>query len=221
MKLQGVKKSMKKILITLAILGLIATGSLKAEAFFLVDTGTPTNNTPLLLSTDQWLAARFSLAQAETITGMSGWMEGVTGSLTMIIYGDNSPLPDTSDEIFAQSFNVSGAGADTYDWFGLSGLNLNLNSGNYWIAFEVRDGSDTYTGSMDTGAPTPLTEEAFFNRVQNFDYLSINDFQSTFDLGIQITAADPLPPTVPEPMTMATITMGLLGAAYTRRKKQA
>jgi hypothetical protein len=53
--------------------------------------------------------------------------------------------------LYSQSGRVS---ADSGSWQGVSGLNWELDSGDYWLAFEVRAGS-TFRGGMGLGVPDP------------------------------------------------------------------
>ncbi|HTZ40977.1 MAG TPA: hypothetical protein VMB77_12510, partial [Syntrophales bacterium] len=126
-----------------------------SQAATVVDTGPgPTDTTVSYYSlykgvagqyTPQFLAGQFSLSQAYTITEIDGWMypHGSGTTFTIAIYGDGGLVPN-STQFFSQQASV-GTGTcppigpcQPIGWYGLSGLNLSLNQGTYWAAFEVR-----------------------------------------------------------------------------------
>jgi hypothetical protein len=204
-----------------AILQLSIIGN--AEALFVVDTGEPTGTTSSFLSSDQFLAGQFSLAGTETITGLEAWLsEEIGGTLTMVLYSGTTTdafniglVPDDTTEIFSQSLGVTGGGGTAFhDWNGLSGLSLVLGPGDYWLALEVRNEQTYADHVLGGGQSSLLPEEAFF-QVQN-GWVNEDGAQTgPIDLGVRISAADP----VPEPMTVMTLGFSLLGGAAFRRKR--
>lgn len=181
----------------------------KAEALFIVDTGVPTGNTASQLNSSQWFAAEFELLGSQTITGLQTWIQSVEGTLTAAIYGDGGSIPDSGNEIFSQSFSAV-TGGPSFGWQGLSGLNLDLGPGEYWLAFEIRDGQ-TYDGLAQLNPPNPVENEAFFRDINN------QWLVSSEDRGIRIEGPDQA--VIPEPMTMVTLGFSLLGGAALRRKR--
>lgn len=156
---------MKKPIVALFFLGIIIglVAPWHAQAIYLVDTGEPPNTLGGWdLSWQQSLAAKFTVNQDFTITAIAGWMYpefALGGTVTAVIYEDDDGgnIPDTSSELFSQSFAVNSWGLD---WRGPTGLNWNLSTGAYWIAFEIR-GEDTFNGGMRHQPPNPLVDEAY------------------------------------------------------------
>ena len=118
---------MKKIL-WLLIFGILFVLPTQAQAVFIVDTGSgdPQFGVSIYNRTNgdyQINAGQFTIAQSYTISSLETWMYSVnSGSLDLVLYGDNGNLPDPSNEILRQSFNV--ASGPITDWQGLTGLDL-------------------------------------------------------------------------------------------------
>lgn len=103
----------------------------------LIDTGYDINGKgkDWALDTKQWLAGQFSLSQTSTINSIEGYMWGLTdGEVRLAIYfSDNANNIPAGAPIFNQIFKTS----DADGWYGISGINLPLDAGTYWAAFEV------------------------------------------------------------------------------------
>ena len=104
----------------------------------LIDTGYDINGNGenWALDTNQWLAGQFTLAQTSTINSIEGYMWGDPegGEVNLAIYySDDANNIPTGTPIFKQTFKTS----DADDWYGISGINLSLDPGTYWAAFEV------------------------------------------------------------------------------------
>jgi hypothetical protein len=199
-----------------------------SHAATVVDTGPgPTDTTVPYYSLyagqyPQFLAGQFSLSQAYTITEINGWMypHGSGTTFTIAIYGNGGLVPN-STQFFSQQASV-GTGTcpptgpcQPIGWYGLSGLNLSLNQGTYWAAFEVRPG-DTFYGTMPSDATVslpaqPLTHYAYYNSGAWYagDYLRT---------GIRIFGDEAS--NVPEPTTMLLLGIGLVGLARVRRLRK-
>jgi hypothetical protein len=209
------------------ILGILAYGSMvgTAQAVIIIDTGTPSQNSSgLSLNSQSFLAGEFELAQNYRITDVQGYFFDKTfasltpGSLTLAIYGDEGNIPDIANQLFSQAFTVpntgSGIGAN---WYGVSGMAVDLIPGEYWVAFEVRSGN-TYNGYMPVTSPNPVPS-AFFNLSLFTDYRPnplINN-----DPGFRVFATD-VPESgpgllVPEPSTLFFLATGLLGLMGVKR----
>ena len=187
----------------------------QAHAFVIMDTGHPQRLTPgawLYGDPDsfQWVAAQFTIDQAYTLNGIQGWMASTGGSFTMSIYGNGNNLPDDNNLLHRQQFQIP-VDATGADWWGVSGVNWNLNPGTYWVAFEVRykDG-DTYEGWMPGGLSNPPPHPADRYAICNDDSCWYRGYAN---FGLRINGE----PVVPEPSTMLLFGAGAL-AAFIRRK---
>ena len=96
---------MKRIIVICALSCLLLTHA--ASAALIVDTGEPPEAFMgwTLAGWPAWLAGEFTLSQAYTVTDVVGWMfEVVAGDMTVAIYGDGGVVPDTSSELYSQTF---------------------------------------------------------------------------------------------------------------------
>jgi hypothetical protein len=185
---------MKKLTSSLglvALLALILSNQVKAD--IIVDTGTPNQlGSPIMLSNGQWLAAEFTTTQAWQIDSLKGFINADSSNpdnatYTVAIYDNASNnSPDTTSELFAQqaTFGIDG-------WNGLQGLNVALNAGTYWLAFEVR-ADDTLQGLMAVSAPNPV-QTAYQDATANFGYIPTTG--TAYNFGVQISAV-PVPPSL-------------------------
>ncbi|MEI6336006.1 MAG: PEP-CTERM sorting domain-containing protein [Methylococcaceae bacterium] len=186
---------MKKLTSSLglvALLALILSNQVKAD--IIVDTGTPNQlDSAIMLSNGQWLAAEFTTTQAWQITSLKGFITADTSNpdnatYTVALYDNNAikNRPDTTSELFAQqaTFGIDG-------WNGLQGLNVALNAGTYWLAFEVR-ADDTLQGLMPVFAPNAL-QTASNDATGNAGYLPTTG--ANYNFGVQISAV-PVPPSL-------------------------
>ena len=200
-----------------AALAIILSGvSLSAQAIPIVDTGPgDTNPTGLALDSFQFLAGRFTIAQAWEINSLEGWIAGsaVGRTATAAIYSDLGNLPST--ELFSAAF--TDATNSMANWTGAFGLSWLLPAGTYWATFEVRPGQTLTNGTMPGSVSNPLTRYAFFADVVGA-WQSFGGF-SPQELGFRINASDPA--ALPEPGTLGLLGFGLAGAAWIRRRKLA
>jgi len=146
----------------------LALGAGPAAAGLIVDTGDPTyvNGGYTLLGPNaipgfpsQSIAARFTLSETDTITGVEGWVArygGGDSTYHITLYkdgpGPNHWVPGSQIHTVALSDGGPGSG-----YIGTDGLNWLLGAGAYWIAFEVRP-TDTLFGFMPYFVPDPLRE---------------------------------------------------------------
>jgi hypothetical protein len=160
----------------------------------------------------QYLAGKFSISQAYDITGMCGWMypHVANTTFTIAVYGDGGQIPDTAQQFFAQEVT---AGSTAIGWYGLSGLNLALDPGSYWIAFEVRS-SETFFGTMPGPAEHPLADYAYRYTGYGLDYgWQEGDYVQS---GIQISANPHA--AVPDPAIIFLLGSSLAGVVAIRRR---
>ncbi|MEI6268357.1 MAG: PEP-CTERM sorting domain-containing protein [Methylococcaceae bacterium] len=184
---------MKKLTSSLglvALLTIILSNQVKAD--IIVDTGTPNQlGSAIMLSDAQWLAAEFTTTQAWQIDSLKGFINAdtsnpVNATYTVALYNNINNRPDTSSEVFAQQSTFG-----TDGWNGLQGLNVALNAGTYWLAFEVRSG-DTLQGLMAVFAPNPV-QTAYNDATGNAGYLPTTG--ANYNFGVQISAV-PVPPSL-------------------------
>jgi hypothetical protein len=128
-----------------------------AAAAAIIDTGViPCSGSTcgdLDLSYTGSIAGRFGVSAPTPITSLEAWISlGLppSFSLTMVIYGNGTDglpgiLPYFSSPV--SIFDHPGAAQGSFgdQWQGLSGLNLVLQPGTYWLALEVHPG-DHYNG---------------------------------------------------------------------------
>ncbi len=185
---------MKKLTSTLglvALLSIILSNQVKAE--IIVNTGTPDQTgSPSALADWSWLAAEFTTTQAWQIDSLKGFINADTSNpenatYTVALYDNASNnRPDSASELFAQQATFGSDG-----WNGLQGLNIALNAGTYWLAFEVREG-DTLQGLMPVSAPNPL-QTASNDPTANYGYVPTTG--TAYNFGVQISAV-PVPPSL-------------------------
>jgi hypothetical protein len=119
----------------------------------------------------QYLAARITLPQAATVTGIDLWVVRFSsgGSMTVKIREEVAGLPAASapplfsaNSIYAKTYtgvpNVFGDPT----WVSFGGYEAVLAAGTYWITFEPVAGSDL-NYSVPGGVPNPLTNYAFYS----------------------------------------------------------
>ncbi|MCX5885310.1 MAG: hypothetical protein NT096_05300 [Proteobacteria bacterium] len=144
-----------------------------ANADYIVDTGPGLNerggsalyNTTPVNGDFQFLAVEFFLDRTYTLTDLEGWIyhedpQNQSSHINFIIYGDGGNIPDVNNELYNQIVTVSSYFAP--QWHGLTGLNWTLSSGEYWLAFEVRQ-PELLGNAMPPGAPNPQPNSAYYN----------------------------------------------------------
>jgi hypothetical protein len=127
----------------------------------------------------EWMANRFSVDHQTHITSLEAWLRPwipteIVGSLTFAIYGSAAGdlVPNPALEYFAGEVSIvdhPGELHGTYgdQWQGLTGLDVLLQPGTYWLSLENRAG-DVYQGSVGTsGVVQPVDTGWAFYRPEN------------------------------------------------------
>lgn len=170
--------------------------SSSANALYVVDTGQPadsTNNWSIInnINGEHYYAVQFSLDQRYIIDEIQGFINFIwPGTLTMAIYGDANNLPDISQEFFAGSF-FSQATSNP-NWFGVSGMGLDLQPGSYWLGFEPRDGD--FYATMPDNAPFSLPKTAIYD--SSWGTYIESSTNHTVGVRINVNAAPGTPATI-------------------------
>lgn len=104
------------------------------------------NGSGYALDIHQWLAGQFAIGQTSTIKSVQGYMWGQQdGEIRLAIY--NSDIVNNvpaGAAIFSQIFKTS----DVNDWYGITDMNLTLDPGTYWAAFEVSPSQVPVPGAL-------------------------------------------------------------------------
>ena len=203
----------KTILYVVLLCSFFLSKSVPADAVVIVDTGIPPGDGSggVSLFSTQWLAGEIALNQSYSVNSIEGWIAdaGVTpGTLTVILYGDGGNVPDMGNELFSQVINVTAQQFPHADWHGVTGIDLDLLPGEYWVAFEVRPGN-TYFGWLPQFPPNPL-----LNYAANYEFSNGVYLNSYNPIGIRVGAESTV---IPEPTTLFLLGPTLLGLALRRK----
>jgi hypothetical protein len=194
----------------LTIVLLLAAASANADVF--IDTGTPNDGYSVIANIINFDTGyrsyesrgyRLSFTEAYNITGITSYLNtGNSVGIAMTLFTDNYGTPGTLlyNGIF---FEPGIEFADT--WAGLSGINWQVNAGNYWLVYNTGDGiARIYQSSTD------------FDTVYKYDTFEWDPIGRT-SVSLRITGnVNP----VPEADTSAMLLMGagLMGFMVRRRK---
>lgn len=211
-------------IVLLILTALLSQTPLYAKNWDVLNSDTPTNLAQWYGVTDRFQnAGTFDISSPVVIQSFEAFMKldcvgCLDGDLTLAIYGNGTNIPDTGAELFAKSFTVNkssaAAGADGA-WFGLDNMNLSLNTGTYWSAFEVRSGQ-AYSGGLPFGSINTMQDRAYRDHFVSTDYMP-ND-ELIYGFGVRASsAADPV--VTPEPISSALFLLGGSALWFTRRRK--
>ncbi len=166
-------------------------------------------------------AASFTLAANTTITDMQVWIDtsrSLNTSFSLSLFADNITVPDITNEIFSQDVVVTdNLFEDNFNnqWQGLSNLDISLNSGTYWLAIGLPNGSnyDGYIPMGQYGALNPVGDYAFFYE-PNGEWLPDSGSDFAFKIDGNISA-------VPVPAAVWLFSAGLIGLFGVAKRKNA
>ena len=135
-------------------LAAVSLAPLGAQAAYLLDTGIPSGSgLPVVLDSNDYAAAEFSLSAGQTITSIQAYVTaGIDTSgdtFTISLYSDGSLGGRNPTSVYSGQATYTADG-----WNGLTGLDITgLTAGNYWVALEVNGSSDSALGlALPTGA---------------------------------------------------------------------
>lgn len=201
----------------------------QAKAALIVDLGVPpANNIGVLLGEEGYRAREFNISVPSRLLSVEGWLtdwnvEFVntpdftrSGTVTAAIYSDGGVIPNVFNEIYRETFSTVANPFPHADWYGIFDINLALEPGQYWAAFEVRPG-DTYRGRM----PLHQTHDHTPGHASFYDgrWRQGRGSYPAWRIAAEALATG-ASPAVPEPTTMALMGLGLAGAGFLRRKKK-
>jgi hypothetical protein len=201
-----------KIQKTIALaLSLAALGPAVASASTLLDTGTPTGSSSVLLNTSDWYAAEFSATAGETVTELEAYLTQGVGAVgdtfTWDIYSASGTFLGANREgnIFTTTGTFAGNGwnSTSIDW-------TPTTSGLYWVALQVSSttqtrGLDLPTETSTTTGTVPATEFAFAGT--NGRYA-----ETSTGVGLEVS-------TVPVPAAIWLLGSGLMGLGVLGRRR--
>jgi hypothetical protein len=190
--------------ISLVVITVCLLSSSGLSQAYLIDTGTPTMPAGAAIGGAAWFmyGAQFTVPEGNTyvITSIQGYYsvdEG--GSVYTSLVNDVSGLPGVS--ILSSATPLSNSG-----WYGLTGLNLSLSSGKYWV---VLIGDPFLINYVGTSSPDPLSPEAQWYGPP------VNWVTASRGLGVRI---DGQAIATPEPCIILLLGLGLIGLAEIRNK---
>lgn len=205
----------KRVGAVLVASGLIAAAA-PAAAASIVDTGANPNGTSWNFAQYQYFAGEFTIAEDHLINQVEGYFSNFaqSGTVTAQLFSDGGNIPGAL--LFSQSFMLQGG--SSLAWYGISGLNWEVNAGTYWLAFAP---DANISGIWPGGAPSPLGE---YSQVISGVWQDLGpDFFDYLDVGIRISGTPvSISAPVPEPGTWAMMLLGFgfVGGAMRARRRQ-
>jgi hypothetical protein len=200
-----------KILLVIAPLLSLAAFVLpnRADAQFILDTGTPAGISSPILSTSQWFAGEFAATQGETITQLSAHLTagGVGNTFTFDIFSDDSgAFLNTRNAQLSSLLEIGATGTYTASGWNSSTINWAFPAtGDYWFAIEenstVTHNKPTFDMPTESSTNTGTVPALAFAIDSGVQFSTTN----AVPVGLEITIA-------PEPANYGLIGMAALVA---------
>lgn len=184
-----------------------------ASADFVLDTGTPTGSTSVVLNASGWYAAEFSVTAGETIGSLSAYLTQGSGqpgnTFTWDIYSAAGTFTGPNREAATYSktgtFSANGWNTTSVNW-------TPTTTGSYWVALQVTGASQTpgldllTESSVSSGTAPAL---AFASAGTNGRYA----LETANPVGLEVSA-------VPLPAAAWLLGSGLIGFGARLRRRR-
>jgi len=204
---------MKNKLFLAAALALAALEPGIASASFVLDTGTPTGTTSVVLNSSGWYAAEFSVSAGETIDALSAYLTQGSGqpgnTFTWDIYSSSGQFTganrDAATFITTGTFTANGWNTTAVNW-------TPTTTGLYWVALQVTGASQTPGLDLPTESSTStgtVPATAFASAGTNGRYA----LETANPVGLEVSA-------VPLPAAAWLLGSGLLGLGGMIRRRR-
>lgn len=189
-----------------------------AKADFIIDTGQPFESGlspdhggyPSIPGTSQYyfneffgLATKFTINETVRISSLEGFLisdeiyPGRPTNYDIVIYGDGNDVIDDNSVFYSGNRENQLVQSHGFQWDGLKSLDLTLEKGSYWLAFE----SAGFSGAM-AGLPSYETDGVWFDTYSSFP-------DKTWHYGENIKISFRIGGTaVPEPVSSALMLIG-------------
>ena len=164
-----------------------------SRAAFVLDTGTPTGSSALIVSSSQFIAGEFSVTAGQTITQLAADLSSVSGngnSLIIDLY--SGPITGSHTQLHlvdstTTTFNASGWTSANVNW-------VVPTTGNYWFAIGGNGVGTTYDAPTETSTSTGTVPALAFAFSSGSQYSNLSS-----GIGMQVNVS------VPEPATYGTL----------------